>query len=581
MKKKTIISLLVGVLLLNTGCSFWKSSYNDYELSDVTLGTSDFSEMKYEHYDTAKVEEMIESIREDMKDEDHADQVVESFEEMDDELNQIGKYYTLAQIYSSIDATDEYYQKELVYMTEVYNDIFDKISVLGQDALKSECADALKEVWSEEDIEYFEEYEALNDKEKELKSTEQELINQYNVEAVKTYTYTINKKEYALDELLDAVYNGEISYEQYVEGYYGCINATADVLAPIYVDLVKTRMQIAKEAGYDNYNDYAYEESYERDYTPEDAQEFCDEVKETLVPAFNSFANNIDYSSISATMDEVANQYSAEEQFEMISKYLDKVDPVLASNYEYMKKYHLYDIAHGDKKSDGGYTVFIPVYNQPFIYVQPTESFYDVMTYVHEFGHYNSYCVNVNDAAGAVQNLDLAEIASQALELLYTDFYGDMLGEQYAEYAEDYTLYQRVDSVLEGCLYDEFQRNVYLLDEDEVTVEKINAIFTEVGNEYYNGYYAKGMGDTFWTMISHNFESPLYYISYAVSVVPALEVWEIAQEDFDEARETYMEIVRAGESNGYKETLEEIGVGTPFDGETIPKIAEMITKITK
>lgn len=579
MKKKIIAPLLVGVLLLNTGCSFFETSYEEYELSNVTLGNTDFSEMEYEHFETREIENLMDSIREDMTDSANASQVIESFERVDEEVVEMELSYNLAQLYSSIDATDEYYQDELLYITEIHTDLVDKYALLGQEALQSECADALKEYWDADEVEFFEEYEALNDTQKELNTKEQDLVNQYNTAAVKDYTYTINNKEYTSDDLETAIYSGEISYEQYVEGYYGCINAAAEVLAPIYVELVKTRMQIAKEAGYENYNDYAYEESYDRDYTPEEAQEFCDDVKENLVPAFNNFGYSMNYGLISQTMDEVANQYSTDEQLELISKYLDRVDPVLAKNFDYMLEHNLYNIEYGDKKSDGAFTAFIPQYNEPFLYAQPTESFYDIMTWVHEFGHFNSFCVNVDEASESVQNLDLAEIASQALELLYTEFYGDMLGEEYADYAEDYTLYQRVDSVLEGCLFDEFQRRVYELDEDDVTVDNINDIFVEVGNQYFDGYYGKGQGDTTWVLVSHNFESPLYYISYAVSVVPALEVWEIAQSDFEEACDTYMKIVRAGEGGGYKETLEEVGVGTPFDGETISNIADMVEEI--
>ncbi|MDC7301721.1 hypothetical protein NXH58_08000 [Agathobacter ruminis] len=577
MKKKIMAVLLCTVLLLNTGCSFFETSYEEYELSDTILGSTDFSEMKYEHFDPTAVKKTMEGIRKDMEDADNAEQIVKDFESIEDELAVMEASYSLAQLYNSLDANDEYYQDELVYITEVYDEIRDQYCILGKDALESPCADVLRDAWDEDDVDLFENYQAMTDNQKKLRKEEQSLENDYNKAAVKEFTYTINNQAYTMDSLLDAVYAGNITYDQYVEGYYGCMNAMADTLAPIYVDLVKVRMKIATEAGYENYNEYAYKDSYDRDYTPKDAQEFCDVVKKEMVPAFHTLTQNMN-SMASTQLDMWSNSKSVDDKLETIRKYLAKVDPVLESNFDYMKKFHLYNVEYDKKKSDGGFTTFIPVYNEPFLYSQPSDSFYDFMTLIHEFGHFNSFCVNVKEASQSVQNLDLAEIASQALELLYTNFYGDMLGEGLGDAASEYTLYQRVDSVLEGCMFDEFQRRVYELDEASVSTDKINAIFVEVADEYFKGEYTKGKGDTLWVMVSHNFESPLYYISYAVSVVPALEVWEIAQTDFDKACKTYMDIVRAGEGDGYKETLERIGVGTPFEDGTMKGIADMIIK---
>jgi len=543
----------------------------DVQINEI-LGTTDFSEMVYEHFDPTAVLAAVESLTADLEGDCEASEILSGFADVMDELSILSCSYTMANLYNSLDASDQYYMDELTYVTEQYDIVRDRICILGQKILNSELGEEARAEWNPLDVEYFEEYIALTEEQIALNKKEQELVNAYNAAAIKEYETTIRGKQYALEDLADAYYDGHINYREYYQGYDDCMNKMEEALGPIYVEMVLLRQQIAKSYGYDHYSDYAYEILYDRDYTPDDAQAFCDEVKEYLVPAFS------DYSEVSDSenrdrLDRKATEYDSEEQLILVKKYLNRVDPELLANFNYMQEYHLYDIDADEKKSDGGYTTFIEVYNQPFFFNYPTNSFYDIMTIVHEFGHFNSFCINAEEVAH-VQNLDLAEIASQGLELLYTEFYGEMLGEEYEETAEQYTLYQRISSVIEGCLYDEFQREVYSMDNP--TLSDINLCFAEVASRYYPEYYEAGVEENWWMMVPHNFESPLYYISYAVSVVPALEIWEIAQTDFDGAKETYMKVVRAGESDGYKETLKEIGLATPFEAGTVKKIAGMI-----
>jgi oligoendopeptidase F len=55
-----------------------------------------------------------------------------------------------------------------------------------------------------------------------------------------------------------------------------------------------------------------------------------------------------------------------------------------------------------------------------------------------------------------------------------------------------------------------------------MTLSEMNASYHELAVEYgLDEEY--GYTGTEWVLISHTFQTPLYYISYAVSMVPALE----------------------------------------------------------
>ena len=68
------------------------------------------------------------------------------------------------------------------------------------------------------------------------------------------------------------------SYENY--------EATAAVMAPLYVELVELRKEIAVSYGYDDYVTYAYETAFCRSYTPEEAAQMSELVKEKLAPLY-------------------------------------------------------------------------------------------------------------------------------------------------------------------------------------------------------------------------------------------------------------------------------------------------------
>lgn len=582
MKKKLIALLLVLTMLLMTGCESRRITFFDEntEIGSVDnklefnpdLGTTMFEDMVYEHYDATKVKSMISDLTQKITDAAYADQMLEDFKAIEDEIETLSLSYELAELESYRDSSNSYYQEEYKYVNEIYQDVFDLYCILGRAILDSPCGDTARKNWKESDIEEFEKYEPMTDEQKALKKEETALIAKYREESVKPFTYNIAGKDYEIGDLADAYYAGELTYDQYYEAYYGCMDVQAAALSDIYVGLVKVRQKIATAYGYSDYSSYAYEKTYDRDYTVQDAEAFCSEVKAKFVPAYANFLMSEQLYD-TTSLNDVAASYTEEQKLDLVQKYLSDVDPILETYFKYMRQYHLCDIETRENKFDAGFTLFLNKYNQPFFYTNPSGTFYDIMTDVHEFGHFDSYCINFSKE-GMFQNLDLAEIHSQGLEMLYTNYYGDMLGAEYKDAAERYTVSQRTGSIIEGCLYDEFQRRVYKLDNP--TIEEINMIYGETQSEYYPQYYPIAEPSTYWMFVSHNFESPLYYISYAVSVVPALEIWHTSKSDFRAAADTYMKVVRAGEENGYKETLKAVGLKTPFEAGTIEEIASWL-----
>ena len=81
-----------------------------------------------------------------------------------------------------------------------------------------------------------------------------------------------------------------------------------------------------------------------------------------------------------------------------------------------------------------------------------------------------------------------------------------------------------------------------------------------------------------WTDLPHNFRSPMYYISYSIAGMAALENLCISEEDYEKAADIYMRISAAGCCGDFLEILNEVGLSDIFESGTSAHIAESTAK---
>ena len=85
-----------------------------------------------------------------------------------------------------------------------------------------------------------------------------------------------------------------------------------------------------------------------------------------------------------------------------------------------------------------------------------------------------------------------------------------------------------------------------------------------------------GFAGTEWAVIPHTFQSPLYYISYAVSVIPALELYVMAEENEDAAAATYRAVLHRTTYTALREVMAENGLSDPLAEQTIIALAKAL-----
>lgn len=410
-------------------------------------------------------------------------------------------------------------------------------------------------------------YEPLTDKQADLLDKEQRLIQKYD-QAMARPAEVVYEGEIWTEETLAAA---DVEEDVYFEVTDLLDQARNRIAGEIYRELVQVRTEIAREAGYENYAEYAYENTYNRDYSIKDIQSVWEAVKNHVVPISEKPLDDLTSRDIRNL--EMRSRSSGEEILDAMDAFLYQTDQELGETLRFMRKYHLYDIEYSDAKLPTGYTVGLPAYGTAFIFNSPYGDYQDYSDTVHEFGHFCETFHSTEREFWADFNIDVGEIHSQALELFFTS-YAENVFASCGETYRSIILYNILDSVLEGCMYDEFQVAVY--ENPDQSLNEINDRFRDISEQYGYEYGADDFSG-FWVEISHTFQSPMYYISYATSALSALDLWLWYLEDEPAAVETYMELSALSLSLPYREAVKEAGLRDIFKPDTIPALAEELT----
>ena len=546
----------------------------EYSFDGYQRGLTAFEELEYVHPDTAAVAAKIEAVRTMITDGTSSEDILAAYEALEDDFRSISSMYSLASIYSAIDVNDEYYSSEVEILTTEYDELAVLCTMLEVEIYESEHCDVVFYDWTEEDFAYLRIAEKLYDEEYvQLDTRLTELVNAY-WDAQTNTTFEYEGQALTLSEL-DMLEVDDDTYYELLNEYYRCLN---EKVGELYLELIAIEKQIAAKAGYDNFAEFSYEFQYERDYSPEDAQLFSQYVK-TYVPAqMRTLYTGFTYEEYQGFNMALNARNQLDRRQSEIEAFMAEVSPEMEEAYNYLVEYQLSVITDSETSQNGAYTTYLGTWDVPFIYLHENGGYSDVLTFVHEFGHFYGNYVGGYDNA-TYNSLDVDEIRSQAAEQLFLPYLESCYGTDAYHGIMKYQMFMSLATMIDGCIYDEFQQ--YVFSHDVQTVEELNEVFADISRSY-------GMGDDFyvidleyvWVDVLHNFECPMYYISYATSIVPALEIMQLAQSDRSEALRVYNSIVRSDPFMGFKDVLAENGLKSPFEEQAIVDVVNAVVDAT-
>ena len=515
-----------------------------------------FEDMEYTRPDAAALCKALGELEKLVKDGGSFDEVGAAFEAAYSDYSLFNTMDSLSYIRHTIDLNDEYYETENNWCEEqspLIEQALEKCYIaMGQ----SDLRDRLEEEYFTEDFfDFYDENQIYsNDRVVKLMQKDNDLQAQY-MALQSDQTIEWNGEEVLYE---DIVGDESLDYDSYLMAYQLYYNKYNPQVGEIFAEMIRTRNEIARELGYDTFADFAYSYYYDRDYTPEEAEDYLSDIAAELAPMYFYAV----YGAQSTT------PCSTDEVLDLFEKTVYRFGGEFATSYEFMQAYDLMDITDSSSKMPGSYVTYLSSYQMPFLYVSPTGKLDDLLTCCHEFGHFVDGFVNCNGTS----SIDCNEIFSQGLEFLSLS-----RAELDDDEREALTISKVADSLLtfvSQAAYAEFELRAYALPDDQLNTEGLNALFLECMEEFGQSY--TGMEDIIapgWIDIQHFLIAPYYVISYCVSNDAALQIFQLEEEN-GTGLETYRALMSTSSGNTILALLEENGMESPFEPGRVEELAD-------
>ena len=523
-----LIALLLCCALL-TGCTLMS---NGNDLSE--MGLTAYSDMVYERPDMEKLEQRLNTALEAAAGTDFG-AIIQSIYDFYDEYDLFFTQYSLADIRYCADLTDDYWEAECDFCALNSPRVDAMLEELYYALAKSPCLEQLEG----EDYfgpGYFDSYQGENNWDEEftaLLERQSELTNQY----------------YELS-------NRGSGYEPESEEYF---QAVYEDMASLLIQLVKVRHDIAEYWGYGDYNAFAFDYSYYRDYPVADSRAYLEEIARELVPLYRQVNE-------SGIWQDAFPYASQEDTYKYVARAARKMGGIVDESFYTLNICGLYDIGYGENKYPSSFEVYLTTYDLPFVFMAPTMTTYDYLVFAHEFGH---FCCDYA-AYGSYAGMDVLEIFSQGMEYLSL-CYGDA--------PENLTKMKMADSLclyVEQAAYAEFEMALYDLPEEELTEENIRALYRQVAESY--GFGSVGYDDREFVTITHYYTSPLYILSYVVSNDAALQLYQMEQVSVGSGLSCFQENLTTQEYY-FLSFLNSAGLESPFAEGRLQSVRALFEEI--
>ncbi len=364
-------------------------------------------------------------------------------------------------------------------------------------------------------------------------------------------------------------------------------------LNTLFNSLLKLRHQIALNAGFDNFRDYAFQALGRFDYTPQDCFNFHEAIRTEIVPILAEQAQqrkqalHLDHLN-PWDMDVDISGKPALKPFQNGQDLIDKtiacfqkIDPSLGEKLKFMKIEGLFDVDSRKGKAPGGYNYPLAEMGAPFIFMNSANTFRDLTTIVHEGGHAVHTFVSAPLALNAFKHVpsEVAELASMSMELISMDQW-----DVFFNHSEDLKRAKReqLKDVLKTlpwvAVVDQFQHWIYThpnhtIEERNETWEKI---FTQFGSNFADWTDHQEALQNLWQKQLHIFEIPFYYIEYAMAQLGAIAVWKHYKENPQKGLQDYLEALKLGYTKTIPEIYQTAGIAFDFSPEYIRSLATFV-----
>jgi oligoendopeptidase F len=364
----------------------------------------------------------------------------------------------------------------------------------------------------------------------------------------------------------------------------------ADKCEGIFDALIELRTKIARNAGFENYRDYAHRQKCRFDYTPADCAKFHDAIENEIMPAVRETQNERRQKlkldklrpwDLAVDPQNRAPLKPFADVGEMVSrtqKIFNHLDAGLAGNFRQMQDLKLLDLDNRKGKAPGGYQQNLSEARVPFIFMNAIGVQRDVETILHEAGHaFHAQATRGEDLyAYRGAPIEFCEVASMSMELLGNEFLEEFYATPEANRARKTHLEGIIGFFPWMAVVDAFQHWVYT-HAGHTRAERKAAYLQLMdrfgGDVDYSGY--EDVRAHSWHRQLHIFLHPFYYVEYGIAQLGALEVWANSKANKANALADYKRALALGGSRPLPELFHAAGCSFSFAAKTIKPLIQL------
>jgi oligoendopeptidase F len=364
-----------------------------------------------------------------------------------------------------------------------------------------------------------------------------------------------------------------------------------DALDDLFDRMLALRIEIANEAGFDSFVDFAFRQRERFDYGVEQAFTFHSAVEAVVVPLARKIQEE---HRIAIGVPALRPWDTAVDPlgrpplrpFDDVKRLAEgtetifrEVDPELGSQFAFLRAQGLLDLANRKGKAPGGYQTTFEDDRLPFIFMNSVGLDGDVRTLLHEGGHafHTLACRGEPLAAYRESPLEFCEVASMTMELFGTRNLDPFYHQTDADRSNRKLLEGIVLILPWIATVDAFQHWIYSHpghSRDERKAAWIRLIDRFGGIVDWSGL--EEARDHSWHRQLHIFLYPFYYIEYGIAQLGALQIWSRGLTDRAGAVADYRRALALGGSRPLPALFQAAGARFGFDAELIAPLMATI-----
>ena len=558
----------------------------------------DFREMPYHRPDIAGYIEKFKNATQNLKNSKTYEEARKVFFDQQAEEEEIETLFSIASVRNTIDTGDPFYEAEMKWLQE---------QMAKMIPIEKEYVQALASCPFRKDFEAEYGVQLFRDADASLKTMDERIVNdriregeirQAYQKVTASATISFRGEEcnfYALLKHMESTDRQE--RKEAFHAWATLYQTISPQLDAQYDELVHLRDHMARTLGFGSYTEMAYLQRGHYDYTEKDAANFRKQILEIVTPAVMDLRERqrvrlgVDrlhyYDEMLVYPEGNADpEGSVEELIAKAQQMYREMSPETGEFFDFMVKYHLFDLETKPGKRMGGYMTRFSKYRAPFIFSNFNGTSADVDVLTHEAGHaFQGYLamrsIPISSLRGSTSEIN--ETHSMSMEHFAYPWMGLFFGEKKEKYLTSH-LIGALTVLPYMCVVDEYQHRVY--EKPEMSPAERRAVWREIEKEYmpwrdYDGEKFLEEGG-FWMQKQHIFLYPFYYLEYALAQMNAFQYYGLMKQDRDKAWADYMTLCRAGGTKGYFELLETGKLLNPFKEGTVEKsVRHVIDELKK